>query len=315
MSNILTIGDIYNETQFFVQKIPKENEFAFSEDAITIVGSKVINVARVLQRLQNTVSFVGKVGDDGESTNAIKVLEKWGISVKIDQISGLKLGKIVVNTSAQGKSSIVLFKGANESFSIKDIEHLFPEIKAADGIYAATNLPLNVLYYLVKACDELKKPLFLDVPNQHANILLDELSTVSFFMPNRQEAELLLNTKIVTADDAKNAAGEFRVKIKGNIIITLDKDGCVCMEEKSSKPIQIETHQSKLVDDTASGDIFRAVFASNWLESKNLMTSIQSALLVASGSISIKGVDNTINTLFPRTNITPSTTWNSPDLI
>lgn len=297
MKKILVFGDIYTEQQYFVDSIPLENQFCFSENVTTIIGSKVINAARVLQIQGNEISFVGKVGTDGASESAIQSLIKFGFTPLIDKIENTNLGSIVVITSKSGNSSITLYKGANEFFTLDDIQHHAEKFGQYDGIYAATNLPLPVLYELVEISRAKKIPLFLDIPNQHKDVVLEKLKNVSFFMPNRQEAELMLTCKINSIDDAFLAAKKFREKITGTIIITLDKNGCVYLDSKEKTPIHISTTKVHSVDDTGAGDIFRAVFMHQWLETKNVDSSIKIALQKATESTKIKGVDASIRSL------------------
>lgn len=294
MQKILVIGDIYSETQYFLDEIPDVNQFMFAKDALQIFGSKTINAARIFSRLNCTTSFFGFVGDDQEGKNAPAALEKYKINSLLQQVNNERTGKIVVLTNKEGKSSIVLFAGSNAAFSPKYIDGLSEEIESCDIVYTATSLPLPSLYYLVEKCNKANVPICVDVPNQHNRIQLDLLSSVLFFIPNRQETELLINSSVKSIDNAKNAALLLRKEIKGNIIITLDKDGCVVLAKKQAQPIHFACNKTNIVDDTAAGDIFRAVFVKFFLETGNIEKSIRRAIQTATQSTLIKGVDKTL---------------------
>lgn len=295
--SILVIGDVYSETQYFVEEIPSGNEFAISEDATSVFGSKTINASRTLARLGSNVDFFAHVGNDLEGVNSIKTFKDWEINSLTAQINNEKTGKIVVITDKSGKSGITLFRGANQTITPQIIAKYENKIAQYDAIYAATNLQLDSLYVLADLCHKINVPLFIDVPNQHNEIDLSRLSKVNFFAPNRQEAQLLTKTAISSIEDAKKVSLILRGKLTGVIIITLDKDGCIVLEENSSNPKHFKATTVDSVDETAAGDIFRAVFLHSFLKTKSIEQSITKALLVATESTKIKGVDKTLSTI------------------
>jgi sugar/nucleoside kinase (ribokinase family) len=297
MSSILVVGDVYAETQYFVDRIVTENQFTFASEATAIYGSKTLNAARIFSRLGNEVNFYAHVGKDLDGENAISSLNSWGIIPLVRKVETNQTGKIVVITNSHAKSAVTLFRGANSTVSKPYISDLKEMISRVDGIYAATNLPLESLYLLTDICHSLKKPIFLDIPNQHAQLDLKKLSSVDFFAPNRQEAGLLLQRSIKTVQDALFAAEDLKKTLKGNIIITLDKEGCIVYEEGAKAPIHIATKSEQSVDETAAGDIFRSVFFDHFLKQNSIEKSIKRALSVASKSTKIKGVDTTLSTV------------------
>lgn len=297
MKSILVIGDIYAETQYFVDKIPTQDEFTFASDATSIYGSKTVNASRVLSRLGNVVSFFAHAGSDTDGNNAKQALTGWKIVSLMKHVSEEKTGKIVVITDQSAKSSITLFRGANQTVSTASINELKHIITKQDAVYAATNLPLESLYLLVQICIDNHVPLLIDVPNQHESLDLSKLSSADFFIPNRQESELLLKNRILTVEDAKSVILTMRKKFKGTIIISLDKDGCLLLEKNNETPTHLPATAVKSVDETASGDILRASFLHHFLISKNIEESLRKAIFIASESTKIKGVDNTLTTV------------------
>ncbi|MCK9368393.1 PfkB family carbohydrate kinase [Candidatus Dojkabacteria bacterium] len=296
MNKILVVSDIYYETQYFVKRIPKVNEFEISTDITNIIGSKTLNAARVLKNLGNNTNLWGKVGSDGK--NAIEGIKDYGISTNnIETIFSSKTGQIVVQTNITGLSSITLYSGVNSEIHPDDFEKLEKSIKDYKFVYAATNLPLESLYKLAEICKRNEVGILVDFPNQQQQVQLDRLSDVDFIVPNRQEAELLLSIKITTIKEAFNALKEIRKKCFGNIIISLDKDGCVLLEKNSEVPVHFKALSAEVIDATASGDILRATFLSFYLIDSDLSGAIQKAVNFATESVKMKGVDYTIKNL------------------
>ena len=295
--SILVIGDAYVETQYFVSTIPSANQFEIATNAQTVYGSKTINSSRIFARLRDKTTFFTNVGDDLDGVNVVQAISDWGIFAHIEKITGSKTGKISVITNQNGESSITLYPGANATITPKVISTLKEKILLSDAIYTGTHLPLEALYCLADICHENGKILFVDVPNQHSQLDLSKLSDLNFFVPNRQEAELLTTTKIISVQDAFAAILLLRKYIKGLIIITLDKEGCVFLNVDSNKPKHIPTIPLKAVDETGAGDIFRAILLHHILKSEPIETAIQKALVTATESVKIKGVDNTLQNL------------------
>lgn len=298
MNNILVVGDIYAENQFFVETIPVENEFSVANEVTSVTGSKTINSARILSRLKNKVDFFAKTGTDDSYLKVLADFKRYGISIDlIEQANDYKTGHIAVTTDSVGRSSISIYFGANSSVNAADIENLEKDLKKYQMVYAATHLPLDCLYKLADITKKHNVPLFLDFPNQQKTVELAKLADVDFISPNRQEAELIFNEEIRSIDDAFRILSLFRKFCKGTIILTLDIEGCAVFEKGARDPLYIQTEPLQAVDATGAGDIFKAVFVSEFLNTKNLVVSIQHAQEIATRSVALKGVDNTIENL------------------
>lgn len=302
MAKILVIADIYFESQYFVDTIPQAKEFRFSDRVSNITGSKMLNAARVIAKLNNSVGIYGKVGDDSFGVKSIQQIKNeydlgTNFIKKIDQ-KGISTGQIVVTTNNSGDSSVVLYGGANNLFTENDIEKIIEISSKVDLIYCCTNLHLDLLYKLIRELKNLPTQIFIDLPNRLKELNPGQLSGSDYLAPNREEAESILSFKISDIDEAKNAALKLRQKASSNILITLDKDGCVFLEKNSPDPIHYPAKLVDQVDATGAGDIFRAVFVSTILKTNNIDKSIKLALDYATRSVELKGVDNTIKKLF-----------------
>jgi ribokinase len=296
MKKILVVSDIYYETQYFVGQIPKSNEFEISTDITNTIGSKTLNAARVLKTHGDDANLWGKVGYDGK--DAIDGIKEYGISVNnIETMFSAKTGQIVVQTDDTGQCSITLYFGANHEIYPNDFEKLEETINDFDFVYAATNLPLESLYRLVEICNKNGVGMLVDFPNQQKLVQLDRLFTVDFIFPNRQESELLLDCKILTISDAIKALNGIKKYCGGNIIISLDKDGCVFLSKNSEVPVHVKTRIVDVIDATASGDILRAAFISSYLGNLDIERSLKYAVELATQSVKLKGVDYTLRNL------------------
>lgn len=298
MANILVVGDIYYENQFFVPLIPVENEFSVASEVLSLTGSKTIYSSRVMTKLKNNVDFFGKAGTDDYYLKVLSDFKKYGINIhSISQSEDTKTGQIVLTTDEKGRSSVSIYFGANSKVTTLEIEELGNSLKKYNMVYAATHLPLTVLYKLIEVCKSKNVPLFLDFPNQQKTVNLKKLQDVDFISPNRQGAEMIFSEKIRTVEDAFRILYLFRKFCKGTIIITLDIDGCAVLERGATDPIYLKTTPVQSTDSTGAGDIFKAVFVSEYLKTKNLELSLRHAQEVATKSVSYRGMDYTLENL------------------
>jgi ribokinase len=298
MNKFLVVGDIYSEDQFFVQTIPVENEFSVAAQVTTLTGSKTINSARVMTRLNNAVDFYAKAGVDDRYLKVLADFKRYGINIDlINQTENVKTGQIAVATDEMGKSAISIYFGANSTVTPEDIQTLEANLHNYNMVYGATHLPLNCLYKLIEICNRKRVPLFLDFPNPQKTVDLNKLANVDYISPNREEAELIFDENIRTVEDAFRVLTLFRKFCNGTIILTLDIDGCAIFEKNAKDPVYFKTTPIQSADSNGAGDIFKAVFMSEILKTKNIETSIQHGQEIATRSVALKGVDFTLENL------------------
>lgn len=290
MKKILISETILIERQYVVESVPSVNQVSIAHEMNSLTSSKAINAGRMMTKKSDVYMF-GCVGKEVDGERAVADLKKYGIKpTYVTSTDKNKTGEVIVVTGKQGDSAIILYLGANENSNLNTVKNL----AQFDFVYAATSMTLLNLYELIRRCNKEKVGIFLDFPNRQKEFDKKYLKTVDFVVPNRQEAGLLLNSKIITIADALEAASALKKFTDGNVIITLDSDGCVVLDKNLNGPIHIETRQIDVVDTTASGDIFRGIFLSEYLESKDLISSAKKAVKTATESCKVSGVDNSI---------------------
>lgn len=290
MAKILLAGEIMAEKQYLVDRVPLAKEVCFANKVNYLTSSKIINAGRVLAK-NNSVSMSGAIGNDKDGEQALVDLKKYGIDPKLVYKVKDPTGQVLVLTNRDGQSAIVLHLGAVVSFSNKKLKNL----SAFNWLYMATSMDLKQMYEMIKRGNKDKVKVYIDFPNQQKEFDKTKLKTVDFIVPNRQEAEILLNTKIKTIEDALKACEKLKSYTDGNVVITLDEDGCVAFGKDWDNPKHFPTKKEKVVDATGSGDIFRGALLNEYIKTNNLKKSIKIALEIATKSVSFLGVDNSIN--------------------
>lgn len=287
MSNILLTGEICAEKQYLMDIVPQVKEVGFVNSVNTLTSSKIINAGRILAS-SNSVSMFGVVGDDNNGKQAVSDLENYGIDTKlVYTTSESTTAEVLVLTNKDGQSAIVLNLNAINFFDESKLQNL----SDYEYLYMATSMKLDQIYKMIDRANKDNVKVFLDFPNQQKEFDKEKLKTVDFVVPNRQEAELLLDVKITTIDEALEAVTKLKSFTNGIAIITLDTDGCVVFDKE---PKHIATETITAVDATGSGDIFRGVFLSEYIKTNNVDQSIKKALQLATESVKYQGVNNSI---------------------
>ncbi len=290
MSKILLAGEIMAEKQYLLDKVPAVKEVGMVSEVNYLTSSKIINAGRILA-VGNDVSMFGCVGEDSDGESAIKDFEKYGLnSTNVYKTPNAPTGQVLVLTNSEGQSGFVVYLSANNYFEPSKLE----SFAGYDYIYMATSMKLLKLYELIERANKEGVKVFLDVPNQQKELDKTKLKTVEFVVPNRQEAEKLLDIKIESVEHALKAVTKLKSYTDGNAIITLDKDGAVAFASDWLEPKHFSTNKVEVIDETGSGDILRGALLREYLLTHNIETSLTKALQLATEACKYSGVNTSI---------------------
>lgn len=290
MTKILLAGEICAEKQYLMDEVPKTKEVSFANKINKLTSSKIINAGRILA-IHNDVSIFGVIGDDIDGQQAIADLQKYNINPKlVYKTTKSSTGEVIVLTNKIGESAIILNLSAINYFDESKLNNL----NEFEYVYMATSMQLSQIYKMIEKSKKNGIKIFLDFPNQQKEFNKEILKHVDFVVPNRQEAELLLNVQIDCINDGLVAVSKLKQYTDGCAIITLDIDGCVVFTNNWDKPKHFQTTKTSVIDATGSGDIFRGVFLDNYIKTNDIEISVNKALEMATISVNYSGVDESI---------------------
>src|SRR5258708_4749722 len=290
MAKILLAGEIMAEKQYLMDRVPTVREVGIVDKVNYLTSSKIINPGRILAT-KNAVTMFGSIGDDTDGKNSIEDFKKYGIDPSLVYTTPkAPTGQVLVLTNKEGQSGFIVYLSANNYFEPSKLDTL----SGYNYIYMATSMKLPKLYELIEKANNENIKEFLDIPSQKKDLDKTKLKTIEFVIPNRQEAEKLLDLKIETIEDAKEAVIKLKSFTDGNAIITLDKDGCIVFGKSWNESKHFPTKAVNAVDETGSGDILRGVLLSEYSETNDLEKSIKKSLEIATASVGFQGVDSSI---------------------
>jgi sugar/nucleoside kinase (ribokinase family) len=218
------------------------------------------NVAVGLSLFGATVSLVGKAGKDLFGNLYVENLEKNKVIPQVFFDKRSPTGSVLVFVHDQKERSFLVFRGANDSLSVPEIEKTGKLIRRSRYMYftgySLINDPQrNAILHAIELSRKYNRKIVFD-PGAH-NIIRQNyalftriVNVCDVFTPNLEEAFALTNTKNI--DDAIG-------KLKGICPLTVLKcgeNGCVLITERTVT--KIPGFKVKCIDPTGAGDAFVA---------------------------------------------------------
>ena len=274
---ILVIGDIMLDRYIFgsVERISPEAPVPIvhvqkTENRLGGAG----NVVRNLCNLRARVNLCGFIGDDQESAEILKLLERHKIihdGVLIDtevattlktrviaqkqQVVRIDREDILENGDLRRKELQNKFLAYLQSVLEDNRAVIFSDY--GKGAITKSLLELFEEFRKNKKIDLLNRPLVVD-PHPSNYLLYQGMSVAK---PNRKEAELAAGVRITDRNSASRAAAVLLDKWNSQmILISLGEDGLMIAQRGSEQDIFIDTVAQEVSDVSGAGDTVTAVF-------------------------------------------------------
>ncbi|WP_218730083.1 ribokinase [Brochothrix thermosphacta] len=261
MAKITVVGSLSIDLVVRAAKRPVAGETIIGEDLSLFPGGKGANQAVAAARLGATVTMVGCVGDDSYGEMIIKNLEKENVNTSLVKRFTKKTSGTAHITVAEGDNSIIVVKGTNDLVDESLIEEARAEIASSDSVMAQYEIPLPIIDYLAKVCEE-EGTSFLLNPAPAADIQTETLKRITYLTPNENENKLIFPNK--TSDEA---IADF----PGNLLVTLGEKG---VRFQTDTIQTVPAFKVAVTDTTGAGDTFNGAFAVAIAEGKDIETAV-----------------------------------------
>lgn len=255
------LGDIFLDIIAYAAKDPiyVRGGTAYCNMAkVTFGGSG--NVAAGLSEIGGKAAFVGKAGNDFWGELYRQNLEKKGVATNIFLDKELPTGLVLVFVDDRKERSFLVFRGANDKLSIRDVEKMTETIKRSKYVYfsgySLVNEPQqSAILRGIEIARKCNTKIVFD-PGAH-NLIRSEpqlfaklLNLCDVFSPNLDEALAVMG--VMSVDEMIN-------KLRGKVPLTALKcseNGCILINEKNI--LKIPSFKARCLDPTGAGDAFTA---------------------------------------------------------
>lgn len=282
MTNHVTIvGSLNVDTTMKVKRMPLPGETIAALSKTNAAGGKGANQAVAAARSGAETAFVGQVGDDAGGKMMINDLKNNNVDttgIHVDDQAGTGSAAILLDES--GQNSILVYGGANQQLSVKEVEDARDQI-AADFVIAQFETPQEATLRAFQIAKENGVKTILNPAPAH-EINPDLLKLTDLIIPNETESAAL--TGIIVTDETSMlmSAAKFAQMGVRNLIITVGAKGAFyCTQDGYNF---IPAFKVNAVDTTAAGDTFIGALSS---QLKPDMSNIEKAIVYAQRASSL----------------------------
>ncbi len=278
-SKIINFGSINIDHVYRVPHLVKPGETLSSLDLVTGLGGKGANQSVAIARAGVSVAHVGRVfkGDRW----AVELLASTGVDTdNIALIEGAS-GHAIIQVDDQGENAIVLHGGANQSFSIADIESALNHNQQAR--YLLMQNETNLLAETFELAQAKGIKIVLNPAPMTDNIKDLPLAKLDTLIVNRGEAEALCGAADIDQMTQQMAA----LAPQTRVVVTLGGDGAMLLA--NGEVTHMNSPSVDVVDTTGAGDTFVGYFLAGVAEGMNDHDALQRACLAGSIAVTRQG--------------------------
>ncbi|MFY8331180.1 ribokinase [Vagococcus carniphilus] len=255
MNTITVIGSINLDTTLRVNQMPKPGETLHAKEHFTAGGGKGANQAVAAKRSGADTYFIGAVGNDGAGMMMNDLLSHEEINTDgVSTLDNQSTGQAFITVDDAGENSIMIFSGANNSFTPEQVKASTGTISKSDFVISQFESAMDSTVEAFNIARNEKVKTILNPAPALNDIPTDLLSVTDMIIPNETETEILTGIKVTDEKSLKEAANYLHNLGIEAVIITIGSKGA--FYDVNGKTGIVPAFKVKAVDTTAAGDTF-----------------------------------------------------------
>lgn len=291
MKKILVIGSSNTDMTIKSERLPLPGETVLGGVFHMNAGGKGANQAVAAKRLGGDVTFVCKVGNDIFGQNSVEGYRKEGIDTShilyCDKPSGIAL----INVDGNAENCISVAPGANNEFSVADVEALKDVIAAADYLILQLEIPVESVLRAAQIAHEAGVYVILN-PAPACELPQEIYANLSLITPNQTEIALMTGIPADSEDSTVKAAKALQAKGVSDVIVTMGSKGALVVEGTDAE--FVPSLKVKAVDTTAAGDTYCGGIAVGLSEGLSLSDAARLATRASAKTVQKMGAQDSI---------------------
>ena len=284
MAKILNFGSCNLDYVYSLDHIVTSGETEASSGLRIFPGGKGLNQSIAAARAGAKVYHAGAIGEDGALLQSI--LRGSGVDVSFLRVSEGRSGHAIIQVSKNGENSIVLYQGANVSFTKEQIDRFLEGFGAGDVMLVQNET--NLVDYAIDRAYEKGLTVALTPSPFNEKVKKIDLSKLSYLLLNEIEIKELSG-----ANDTEAAIISLLNKYPQlKIMLTLGSRGCTYRDARQS--LFHPSFSVTAVDTTGAGDTFAGYFITGISEGMTCADAMRLASAAAALAVSEKGAATSI---------------------
>ncbi len=277
--------------------LPRAGELIAVDDLILNIGGGAANTAVDLARLGVRSAICARVGDDIFGRFATETLRGRGVdcsALKTDPAQSTSQ-TLIVNVRGQDRRFIHTV-GANRGFVAEDLDPVLarsPRVLHIGYFLILPNLDAHALATRFRRARAAGTLTLLDVatpgPGQYVDRLRVVLPETDIFVPNTDEAELILGES-----DPVLQARAFRAMGARRVVITLGERGVVSLSDELE--VRLGVYPVDYIDGSGGGDAFNAGYILGLLDGRPEIECLKLASAVGASCVRAVGTTDGVFT-------------------
>jgi ribokinase len=283
---VINFGSINIDHVYQVDHFVQPGETQASKSYQQLLGGKGANQSIALARAGSDVWHVGKINQADAGFKQTMIREN--INCKYVNCTDTASGHAIIQVTPSGENAIVLFGGANQELSEKDILQALDGAKSSDWVLTQ-NETSAIDQVLLQAKEKGLKVAFNPAPMTESVKHLP-LHLIDLLIVNEVEAE-----EISGHHNLEQIEAYFRKDWpQTEVLITLGKAGVRML--KKEKTIDVPAFEVTAVDTTAAGDTFIGYFLSAYAAHSDAKTALTRACAASALAVTKSGAAQSIPT-------------------
>ena len=289
-SSIVVIGSSNTDMVVKTNHLPLPGETVLGGTFIMNSGGKGGNQAIAAARLNGSVCFITKIGNDAFGKQNIALYKQEGIDTTYaltdDQLPS---GVALITVDYNGENCIAVASGANANFLPADLLSAREKIASASVVVLQMEIPLQTVEYVANLAATAGAKVILN-PAPACALPESLLKHIAIITPNQTEAEMLTGIAIQDQASAEKAAKMLQQKGVPTVIITMGNKGSLLAA--ADGVTFIPAFEVRTVDTTAAGDVFNGALAVAVAQNINLPNAVLFATKAAAISVTRMGAQS-----------------------
>lgn len=289
---ILCFGSLNIDYTYKLDHFVQKGETISSRELIVCSGGKGLNQSIALSKAGADTYHAGAIGIDGKFL--LKQMEEAGVNTDcVTVLNDVRSGNAIIQNDKSGDNCIILYGGANQAITKKQVEEVLEQFEKGDFIVLQNEI--NELDYIVKCASEKGMKIVLNPSPMNEKIQSLPLERVNYFMVNEIEALQILGKGRNQGMEGKEIAEELKGKFpNAAVVLTMGEKGSIYMDQ--SETVVQPAFSVRTLDTTAAGDTFTGFFIGGLVKGLKVKDAMLEATKASAIAVTRQGAAPSIPT-------------------